>query len=155
MSTTAYPVILTVAGFIDGAAFSFTPLPDATVISFFAFLDGLSVIVHDLYGRRPKLSGTWNAPISLRYRNVAKQDPTSVPVFPLSEGDEDGVEGTSFDIHSTKHGRQSRLRRYGCTAFRVSNRILMVIHAAVLILSMAGAVELALAYRFANPYVKR
>jgi hypothetical protein len=53
-----YLVILTLAGFIDGVAFSFTPKPDATVISFLAFLDGLSAIVHNFYRESFQVSGS-------------------------------------------------------------------------------------------------
>jgi len=48
---------------------------------------------------------------------------------------------------------KSRSRRCGYGALRVSNRVLMGLHIALVILSVAGAIELALTYRYANPYV--
>jgi hypothetical protein len=35
---------------------------------------------------------------------------------------------------------------------RVFNRVLMSLHVALVILSVAGAIELALTYRYTNPY---
>jgi hypothetical protein len=48
---------------------------------------------------------------------------------------------------------ESRFRRRGYVALRVSNRILMAIHVVLVAITVAGAVELALTYSYTNPYV--
>jgi hypothetical protein len=47
---------------------------------------------------------------------------------------------------------KSPFRRCGYAALRISNRVLMSLHVVLIVLSVAGAIELALTYRYINPY---
>jgi hypothetical protein len=115
-----YLIILTICGLIDGIAFSFTPKPDTTAISFLSFFDGVVAIFNHL-----------------RIKNIQPVD-TSASLLPESGN----------RIFKSK----SRFRRCGYAALRVSNRVLMSLHVVLIILSVAGAIELALTYRYTNPY---
>jgi hypothetical protein len=116
-----YPIILTLCGLIDGIAFSFTPKPDTTSISFLSFFDGIVALINNF-----------------RIKNIESVD-TSASLLPESGN----------GIVKSK----SRSRRCGYGALRVFNRVLMSLHVALVILSVAGAIELALTYRYINPYV--
>jgi hypothetical protein len=49
--------------------------------------------------------------------------------------------------------QQSLRQRYLSTLLRTGNRILMTLHMLFLILSTSGSIQLALLYRYSNPYV--
>lgn len=135
-----------------------SPLRQSLTLRLFHFLslDGISAIVHIFYMKGSEAAGPWKAPTGPRYQTVAAQCPSSAPKPspPGPEGDITGVERSSSKLCSTTKRNKSRLRRCGCTTLKVCNRIFMVIHTALVILSVAGAMELALTYRFTNPYVK-
>jgi hypothetical protein len=115
-----YLIILTLCGLIDGIAFSFTPKPDTTAISFLSFFDGIAALID-----------------KFRIKNIQSVD-TSASLLPES----------SNGIVKSK----PRFRRWGYAALRVSNRVLMSLHVLLIVLSVAGAIELALTYRYTNPY---
>jgi hypothetical protein len=117
----AYLIILTLCGLIDGIAFSFTPKPDTTAISFLSFFDGIVALIDHF-----------------RIKNIQSVD-TSDSLIP---------ERGNAIVKS-----KSRSRRCVYGALRVCNRVLMSLHIALVILSVAGAIELALTYRYTNPYV--
>lgn len=148
---TGYLALLTLAGCMDGVLFAFTPKADTIAVSFLAFLDGVSVIVYKFYEKGSQ-GADQNAAAGVQYQNVSpKNGPTaSSQDLEFEIGSEDIIPKPT----STNKRQNSRLRRCGVTTLKVFNRILMVIHAALVILSVVGAVELALTYRYANPYVK-
>lgn len=47
--------------------------------------------------------------------------------------------------------QRTRSRRCGYGVLRIGNRILMVLHSLLVLISVAGAIELAIAYRYSNP----
>jgi hypothetical protein len=116
-----YLITLTLCGLIDGIAFSFTPKPDTTAISFLSSFDGIIALIDNF-----------------RIKNNQSVD-TPVSLLP---------EGGNGIVRS-----KSRPRRCGYGTLRVSNRVLMSLHVILVILSVAGAIELALTYRYTNPYV--
>ncbi len=152
---TGYLVILTFAGFIDGVALSFTPKPDATAISFIAFLDGLTAIVHKLCARNTQKLDPCATPALLQHQIVGTQTPPSVSKHPLRglETDITSTERILPEARSTTNRHQSRLRRCGYATLKVCNRVLMGLHTIFVILSIFGTIELALTYRYTNPYV--
>lgn len=149
---TAYLIILTLAGLMDGIAYSFTPKPDTIAISFLAFADGVAAMVYKFGAKGSQVGVSWTALAAARYQTVPSQIHSLASSQDL--GRITGVETTISEAHNAAKVHRSRLRSCGYATLKVLNRILMVIHAALVILSVMGAVVLALTYRFPNPYVK-
>jgi hypothetical protein len=150
-----YLTVLTLSGLLDGIAFSFTPKPDCRAISFLAFLDGIIAIVDRFPTITTKLDNSGEGAIVEQQRTAVVHNEASTPkILPQELVDRVGESASPLRRnYDDTINSESRFCRYRSVVLRVSNRILMVIHAALVVLSVAGAIELALAYRYTNPYV--
>lgn len=146
--------MLALSGLLDGIAFSFTPKSDTTAISFLAFLDGIAAIINNFLTNKIQSVELNEGSIIAQHRTDTAYNDSSVPkTYQALTGNANTSASVSPEGCNKTINSGSRFRRCGFTTLRVSNRILMVIHALLLVLSVAGAIELALTYRFANPYV--
>lgn len=110
--------------------YSFTPKPDATAIQFLIFFAGLTG-VGSLFFLRPKNSteGLGQNNPEFEGRQLERED----------------------DIN--KRYTTARASRFCLSFWRIFNRFLKVVHWAMSVMFIAGAMTLALSYRFTNPYV--
>jgi len=147
----AYLIIVTLCGLADGIAFCFPPKPDTAVIAILAFING-SVIIMKMKFMDKKIVETviQHSPEQQSDTNFQKYPLTAKSASPtISENDDYGITNTESVVISQKP--KSRSCKF-CRGFWVIGiRILMVLHAFFVIISVAGAIELALLYRYYNP----
>lgn len=156
--TYVYWITLTFSGFMSGVCYSLTPKPDTIAIQFLICFTGLTGVgfiffLHTEHSRE--------APNHIRLEaegihpegeeNINKQD-TTARILSDPTIDSETSPG-ELQLTCQKHsGRASRL----CLSFsRIFNRFLKALHWAMSIMFIAGAITLALTYRFANPYVRQ
>jgi hypothetical protein len=149
----AYLITLSVSGLIDGIAFTFTSKPDALAISFLTFLGGIVAVVHNIlrYVNKPE-----DLPENFIITHDVHNNSTRLMFAPQTPAEIDNVimpvlVSTENQDHATE--ARSWFCKPGVKWFRILNRVFMFVHAALVILSVVGAIELALTYRYTNPYV--
>lgn len=157
--TYTYWTTLALSGFICGISYSFTPKPDVTAIHFFIFLNGLTGVA-SLFLRRACAKGS---PVQGHVEDtrvisseVEATNYTMAPRKPSEniDGPEISLSGIDPTLRRPASMRQpNRVSRYCLSFWKVSNRFLKSVHWAMSVLFIAGAINLALAYRFTNPYV--
>lgn len=139
----AYLIIVILAGFIGGVAFCFATKPDSSAVAFLAFIDGLIGAVYKFI--------------------TAKENKTRLLQYSSSSTSDRGNNASTQkrDIAETIIRREAesirtpnpdyKCRKLGRKFSRQVNRVLMVIHSLLVLISVAGAIELAIAYSYKNP----
>jgi hypothetical protein len=102
------------------------------------------------------------APIISQHGNGTNTEERDVPVvqknFSTMDSSSQTITGTErlvdmqvSETFNIARIRQSRIRKCSHGFLRVGNRFLMVLHCLLVLISTAGAIELALLYRYTNP----
>ncbi|MCJ1466842.1 hypothetical protein MMC07_005463 [Pseudocyphellaria aurata] len=146
-----YWITLTLSGFMCAVCYSFTPKPDVTAIQFlifFAGLTGLGVIFvsGSVEASRQNRSGSKDGHLEI----VDDTDINFTTARVLSDSTVDF--NTSIEEPEMRHQRhRGRAARFFLSSGRILNRFLKVVHWAMSVMFIAGAITLALSYRFENP----
>ena len=138
-----YLAVLTLCGLIDGIAFCLTPKSDTIAIAFLAFIDG---VISAIY---LAVSGLEREPNVLPLAIIADQ--TSIPIALTGKDAATRLPSQGSLPGSYFSRRRSRSRKCGHRSLRIGNRALMSLHSLLVLISVAGAIELALAYHYTNP----
>lgn len=136
-----YIVVLTLSGIIGGVAFCMTPKPDSIAVEFLAFLDGVGGIIYITIAQTEQEPSLLPQIVSEGQNNIS---PT---------GKDSAVRISSYtnSLDITPDSRQLKPRSCQYRTLRIGNRILMVLHSLLVLISVAGAIELAVAYQHTNP----
>lgn len=156
--TYVYWITLTLSGFMCGVCYSLTPKPDTTAVQFLICFTGLTgvgfiFILNTKHAREARGQIRLEAEgIHLEgEENINKQDMTA-RILSDPTVDSQTSPGELRLIRQKHSGRASRF----CLSFwRKFNRFLKAIHWAMSVMFIAGAITLALTYRFSNPYVRQ
>lgn len=145
--TYLYWITVTLSGFMCGVSYAFTPKPDTSAIQFLSFLVGMISLAALLYLHRNRSKES----LILQTGGNANKDAATVshelPTFV------DGADLAATNLLSRRARRSTRSSRFCFSFCRIINRFLKVVHWAMSILFISGAITLALTYRFSNPYV--
>lgn len=136
-----YLVVLTLSGFIGGVAFCFTPKPDTTAVAFIACFDGVISMIYIILADTERQSSLPHHTASAVQSNIA---------LTVKAAGAKTASQSNF-IHRDSSGQHPKSRKCRSGAFRIGNRILMMLHSLLVLMSVAGAIELAMAYRHNNP----
>ena len=146
--TYLYWITVTLSGFMCGVGYAFTPKPDTTAIEFLSFLVGMISLAALSYLHRNQFRESL---ILQNDGNSNKDAPTTSHELPKFAH---GAEPAATSLPSRQARRSTRGSRFCFSFCRIINRFLKVVHWAMSILFISGAITLALAYRYPNPYVK-
>lgn len=139
-----YWITITLSGFICAVCYSFTPKPDVTAIHFLIFFAGLTGvgILFVLPTKHSKRDPGESA-LQFEGRHLESEENTN------NRDTITSLRGPELRRMKPR-GRASRL----CLSFsRIFNRFLKVVHWAMSVIFIAGAITLASSYHFTNPYV--
>lgn len=149
-----YWITLTLSGFMCGICYSFTPKPDVIAIQFFIFFTaltgvGILFVMHKNHSEQSLIQSS----LEFEGGHVESEDNTNkfdtrARVFPAPNADSDTHAGGP-ELRSQKY--RGRVSRYCLTFGRIFNRFLKVVHWVMSVMFVAGAITLALSYRFTNP----
>ena len=136
-----YIVVLTLSGIIGGVAFCMTPKPDSIAVELLAFLDGVGGIIYITIAQTEQEPSLLPQIVSEGQNNIS---PT---------GKDSAVRISSYtnSLDITPDSRRLKSRSCQYRTLRIGNRILMVLHSLLVLISVAGAIELAVAYQHTNP----
>jgi hypothetical protein len=137
-----YLLVLALSGFIGGVAFCFTPKIDTTAVAFLACFDSVIGMIYITSADMGKESNLPNHTASADQSNITLSVKTAAARAAPSQG--------NF-LYRDSSGQRSKSRKCRSDGLRISNRILMILHSLLFLLSVAGAIELAMAYRYNNP----
>lgn len=130
-----------------GVGYAITPKSDTSAIQFLSFVVGMVSLaaLFCLHRNRFRESSTFQSD-----DNANKDDAATDHELPRFA---DGAEPASTNLLSRHAKRSTRGSRFCFSFFRIINRFLKVVHWAMSILFISGAITLALTYRYSNPYV--
>ena len=142
-----------------GIGYSFTPKPDVVAVHFLIFLNGLTgvVAVFLLQGRVKAglIQGYMEDTRALSSEVNNIDSATAAHKLPGT------VDGAEISLHGIDPGlaipisarQRNRASSYCLRFCKILNRFLKFVHWAMSVMFVAGAINLALTYRFTNPYV--
>lgn len=130
-----------------GVGYALTPKSDTAAIQFLSFVVGMISLIALFYLHR-----NW-----LRESLILQSDDNANKDF-AATGHElptftDGAGPAPRSLLSRRARRSTRGSRFCFSFCRIINRFLKVVHWAMSILFISGAITLALTYRYSNPYV--
>lgn len=147
-----YWITITLSGFMCGVAYALTPKPDVVAVGFLISFSASTAVISLLYMQQSHFQ-----------ENSTRGHVEYEVRIPPSGSNTDGTtiqENLQYTddpdiIRTDQPPRLQRGRRY-CSRFcfnfwKIFNRFLKVIHWAFSVLFIAGAIGLALSYRFSNP----
>lgn len=148
-----YWITLTLSGFLCLVCYSFTPKPDVIAIQLLIFFAGLTGvgILHVLHAKYSKES-LCQSSLEIEGTHLESEDNsnkhyTTARVSPIL------ITDSCTSLRERHQNYRSRFSRFCFSFWRVFNRFLKVVHWAMSVIFIAGAITLALSYRFTNPYV--
>lgn len=145
-----YLIVVTLSGLVDGVAFCFTPKPDTTATAFLAFIDGsVGIIKMKLASEETHQKVTQRGPEQQNDADIQNSSAAGSASHTIFESEYCETSNTEMVMGSRKHN--SRFRKFCRVFLEISNRILMALHTLFVVISAAGAIELALLYRYENP----
>lgn len=146
-----YWISTSLSGFICGIAFTFTPKPDVVAIEFLVFFSALTAVMYLIFTKqsqpREALVNRQDLHEAMIIQSSSNEHSTTIP------GDHQHI--AKFD--SSQRGeprwpqRGRRCSRLCLRICKIFNRFLKVVHWGFSVLFIAGAIVLALSYRFSNP----
>lgn len=145
--TYLYWITVTLSGFMCGVGYAFTPKHDTTAIQFLSFLAGMISLAALFYLHRTRFSENLILQSDGNSNKDAATTSHELPTFA------DGAEPAAISLLSRQAKRSTRGSRFCLSFCRIINRFLKVVHWAMSIMFISGAITLALTYRYPNPYV--
>ena len=146
-----YWITIALSGFICGVAYAFTPKPDVVAVGFLVFFSASSAVISLICMQRSQNKENFmrgHSGYEARILQSGSNTDSTTIQENLQFTDDPSINRTEQPLRLQRGRRCSRL----CFNFwKILNRFLKVIHWAFSVLFIAGAITLALSYRFSNP----
>ena len=145
--------MVALSGLIDGIAFAFTPKSDTRAVTFLAFIDGtIGILPMVITGKKSNPHDPRDGLIGVQqYLAPPQKSHAMMDSAPHTVTEAERLADVQPSNRQNSAKEHSRLRKSFHVFLRVGNRCLIVLHCLFSVISTAGAIELALLYRYTNP----